>query len=59
MGCENVEVALEEVRHLARGYVDYIFFGTIRDHRGIPGMTSFANTSGTLAQCSSNWGDTT
>ena len=30
----NVEVALEEVRHLARGYVDDILIGTNRDHLG-------------------------
>ena len=30
----NVEVALEEVRHLALGYVDEILIGTNRDHPG-------------------------
>ena len=30
----NVEVALEEVRHLARGYVDDILIGTNRDYAG-------------------------
>ena len=30
----NVEVALEDVRHLARGYVDDILIGTNRDHPG-------------------------
>ena len=30
----NVEVALEEVRHLAQGYVDNLLIGTNRNHLG-------------------------
>ena len=30
----NVEVALEEVRHLAQGYVEDILIGTNRNHLG-------------------------
>ena len=42
----NVEVTLQDVRHLARGYVDEIPIGTTETIRGIPRKTSFANTSG-------------
>ena len=55
----NVEVALENVRHLARGYVDDILDETNRGHLEDTEEDLIRQHFRDISFCPSSWGDTT